>query len=384
MADFNALRSLFPAARKLCYLNSAGVAPISRPVADAMVKATRECLSYGASRYAEKLYAEILGARSEAAALLSCATEDIALVKNTSEGISTVALGLEWRRGDKVVVPEGEFPANLYPWMNLAGKGVEVVRVPMKNGRLSGEGFKNALSQKGVRLLAVSAVEYGSGFRNDIEFLGQLCASKGIFFFVDAIQMLGWKELKPRDYSIDALAADGHKWICGPEGAGILYVSEKARGMVAPSLIGWNNVKNPLDFSSEAFIFKDDAGRYESGSFPVVPVAGLGASLKLLNGAGVEKIEKRVLALSDYAAEGLLKRDFRLFSSRREGEKSPIVSFFPRNGVKPGVLQAALLKRGVLTAARGDALRISPHFFNNEADLDFFFDILDEFQGGDS
>ncbi len=368
-------RDLFPVTRNLAYLNHAGVAPISAPVARAIRAATDECLAWGAHRY-DRLLRGVADARRSAARLLDTAPSTIAFVKNTSEGVALVAEGLGLGRGDAVVVPEGEFPANVYPWLNLGRHGVRVHRVPMRDGRIALDAYRAALDLPGVRVLAVSAVAFETGFRNDLAALGQLCRDRDVFFFVDAIQALGCLPLAPAGCGIHALAADAHKWLLGPEGVGLLYVAPDAVDRLHPVVVGWKSVREPLAFDRIRFDLRPDAGKFEPGSLPVIALHGLGAAVDLLLEVGVDRIWRRVGQLTARAREALSGRGYTILSSPEPAEQSGIVAFAPRTG--PGGLARRLQDRGVFAAARGGGLRISPHFYNTDSEIDDFLHALDE------
>lgn len=375
MPELAAFRALFPVTEHLCYLNHAGVAPLSTRVASALGQATEECLAWGGFRY-PRLLAGIQGARASAARLLGAAPAEVAFVKNTSEGVSHVALGYPWREGDAVVVPEGEFPANVYPWLHLERRGVRVLRVPARQGRLLLDDYRAALDAPGVRVLAVSSVEFETGFRNDLPALGQLCRERGIFFFVDAIQSLGCLPLEPEACGIHALAADAHKWLLGPEGIGVFYLAREAWDRLSPAEVGWNTVTSPLEFSRIRFDVRPDARKFECGSHATILVHGLGAALDLILEAGIGEIGRRVLETADLLAEGLSSRGYRVLSSRQPAERSGIVAFAPRR--EPAAVVARLAEARVFAAARGQGVRVSPHFYNDRDDAARFFEALED------
>ncbi len=221
-------RKFFPVTRNLIYLNHAAVAPLCLPAAEAMERFSRDALDFGLLHYAEWLecYA---GVRRSAARLVNGTPEEIAIVKNTSEGISTVAMGIDWRTGDKIVAFEEEFPANQYPWRRLEKKGVTIEWLP---ATAPFERIEQAA--RGARLLSISFVQFLSGFRADLAGIGEICRRQGVIFVVDAIQGLGAFPIDVQAAHIDALAADGHKWLLGPEGCGILYISRRLQEQVVP------------------------------------------------------------------------------------------------------------------------------------------------------
>lgn len=374
MKNIEEYRKLFPVASNISYMNHAGVAPISSKVADALTDASNECLHWGATRY-ERLVSGIEKTRKSAARLVNADPLEIAFIKNTSEGISFIAQGFPWRPGDAVAVPEGEFPSNVYPWLGLKKRGVEVVRIKMRQGRLELDEFKRAISLPNVRMLAVSSVEFETGFRNNLALLGQLCRDRGIFFFVDAIQSLGYIPMNPAELGIHALAADAHKWLMGPEGIGILYVAKDSWDLIAPSELGWKSVVDPFEFSRINFELIKDASKFEPGSQSVIALHGLGAALNLLLEIGVDQIKEKVLENVGIIAEGLQRRGYEIFTSLRAGDVGGILTFAPKT--EPANLAKLLLSKNVFTAARGPGLRISPHFYNNSDDISKFFNALD-------
>ena len=198
------------------------------------------------------------GLRQATASLVNGRKQDVAIVKNTSEGIATVAIGFDWRAGDRMVAFREEFPANYYPWKRLEQKGVHVEWLSCEDPL---ERIESAC--KGARLLAISFVQFLSGYRSPIREIGEICRRNNCFFLVDAIQGLGAFPLDVQACHIDAIAADGHKWLTGPEGCGILYIGEALRERVEPVEFGWTNVAGFADYASRDMALRADAGRYE-------------------------------------------------------------------------------------------------------------------------
>ena len=228
----------------LIYLNHAAVAPLVRPAAEAMKRFCEDGMKYGSLHYQEWLetYEAV---RLAAARMVNVTPGEIALLKNTSEGIATIAMGLDWRAGDRIVAFTEEFPANQYPWRRLEAKGVKIdwlsVTDPLE---------KIEAAAKGARLLAISFVQYLTGYRADVQAIGEICHRHGVIYFVDAIQGLGVFPLDARACHIDALAADGHKWLLGPEGCAILYISRELQEQVEPVEFGWTNVAGYNDYGA--------------------------------------------------------------------------------------------------------------------------------------
>ncbi len=365
--DVQHYRSQFPVTESSIYMNHAAVSPISQRVHDAMVGLLDDVQYFGAEHWQRwtETYGEV---RRCLAQLINAEPGEIAFTKNTSEGISSFANGLDWRSGDEVVSIEGEFPANFYPWKALEKRGVVLRLVPAEEGRVSLESILGALNPR-TRVVAVSFVQYLSGFRLDLEKLGKACAAHGCLLFVDAIQGLGAFPVDVKRANIAGLGTDGHKWMLGPEGSGLLYVNRQAMEKVTPSEIGWMTVRHWSDFSRRDLSWRDDARRYECGTLNTVGVYGLGAAVNLLLEVGIPSIGERVLDLTDRLRGGLLAQGHSVFGPRAREEASGIVSFVPRQGGAERLLERYLTHR-VQVATRGGMVRISPHFYNTEEEID--------------
>jgi len=362
-------RSFFPVTRHSTYLNHAGVAPISTRVEEALQRYAGEATRYGALHYDRAFDAEVERVRGRAAALLGAHADEIAFVKNTTEGLGLVAAGLDWRPGDQVVTCDLEYPSNVYPWWSLRERGVETLMLRGEAGRLPLERVEEALRSPRARLLALSSVEYASGARNDLEALGRLCAERGVLFCVDAIQSLGCLPVRPEAWGIDFLAADGHKWLCSVEGCGIFYCARRMLDRLVPRVVGWRSVANNRDYDRYHLELQAGAGRFEEGTPNTPGIFGLGAAIDLVLELGVEAIAERVLGLTDRLAAGLADRGARVVSPRGPGEASGIVSFEPA-GEEPRRAAARLRRAGILVAVRRNAVRASPHFYNDETDIE--------------
>ena len=261
------------------------------------------------------------------------------------------------------MVPAEEYPANQYPWMNLANRGVEVRRVASRVSRVSIDDLRDAMNGR-TRILSISSVEFASGYRNDLDKLGSLCRERGVYFFVDAIQSLGVLPLDVQKTPVDWIAADGHKWLLGPEGAGIFWCRRELVDLLHPTTVGWKSVVHDLDFSQIDFTLKPHAGRWEGGTLNIPGIAALGASIDLLLGIGVEAVAERVLSLTDYLCEGAERSGLRVFSSRDDGEKSGIVSLELLGDVK--AIAAACRAAGVVVNRRSGRLRAEPALLQHD------------------
>jgi len=307
--------------------------------------------------------------------LLEVDPRDVAFIKNTSEGVGIIAEGFPWRAGDNVVSSADEYPANAYPWRNLADRGVELRAVPSRQGQVLVDDLRAAMDAR-TRLVTLSFVEYASGFCNDLDAVGALCRERGIAFFVDAIQGLGALPLSVAQTPVDFLAADGHKWLLGPEGAGVLYVRREWIDRLRPIDIGWNSVVSAFHFDGSTFQLKPNAGRWESGALNVGGIMALGASLELLLETGIAAVAGRVLELTDYLCEQAQRAGLAVYSSRRPMERSGIVSLVPPEGANLRELTTRCRDEGVVINRRAGRLRISPHCYNSTEELDRLIDLL--------
>ncbi|MCB9855067.1 MAG: aminotransferase class V-fold PLP-dependent enzyme [Phycisphaerales bacterium] len=373
--DIAAVRQVMPVTRHHNYLNHAAVAPISGPAVEAMHRYAQEASEHSYAR--GRLYPEAKRVRQSAAKLLNCHPEEITFVQNTSQGLSYVANGLQWSRGESVVTTGVEFPANIYPWMNLRHQGVVLKMVPEDNGRIPLERLIELIDER-TRVLTVSSVQFGSGFRSDLAALGSACQERGVLFCVDAIQSLGCVPIDVRAMKIDFLSADGHKWLLGPEGAGIFYCRHELLGLLRPSVVGWLGLKNAMDFSKYQLEFRDDARRFDSGSYNLAGIWGLGASIDWMLQLGIDNIWERVRTLTDRLVAGVTEKGYRVVSSRTANETSGIVSFVSGTHDHQRIVNHLAQEYRTIIATRHGRLRVSPHFYNTEEEIDQLVDHLPE------
>jgi selenocysteine lyase/cysteine desulfurase len=370
--DWSTFRAQFPVTARWAFLDHAAVAPLPRAAGEALAEYAASRMENGVASVKE--WIDRIGkCRRDAARLIDApSAEDVYFIPSTTFGIGVVAEGFPWNPGDNVVLAAEEYPANRYPWMNLSHRGVEVRTVPSRSGRIAIDDIATAIDGR-TRVLTASAVQFASGFRSDLDALGALCRKRDLFFFVDAIQALGALPLSVRNTPIDALAADSHKWLLGPEGAGIGYIRREWVERLHLIGVGANSMVHPYSYTTIDFRPKPHAGRWEGGAYNVPGIAAFSASLALLLDAGIDAIQDRVLELTDYLCEGATARGWEVFSSRLPGEKSGIVSL-----IHPSLPASEAMKRcraaGVIVNNRAERVRISPHAYNTESEIDRFFD----------
>jgi selenocysteine lyase/cysteine desulfurase len=369
IALWREFRQEFPVTNNLIYLNHAAVAPLPQCCAKAMKDLADDALEFGSLHY-DKWLDAYEGLRVAAARLINAERSEIALVKNTSEGIATVAMGLDWRPGDKIVAFREEFPANYYPWVRLEKQRVEVTWLSVTD---SPDTIDQAC--RGAKLLAISFVQYLSGFRADLESIGEICRRQGCFFLVDAIQGMGAFPLDVRAAHIDALAADGHKWMLGPEGCGILYVRKERQDSIFPVEFGWTNVAGYNDYSSRDMALRPDAGRYECGTLNTIGCFGLRASIEFLLTVGIERIAPVVQGLADQLAEGAVRRGYQLLGDRTAKNGAGIIAI-QKPGIDSRVVVRELKERGIMAAPRQGWVRMSPHFYVSPEEIERVIETL--------
>ena len=372
-ADWDLFRRQMPAARQWAYFDHAAVAPLSGPAQAALATWAEDAAAHGAAHY-PAWTRRIEHLRSQAAQMIGAMPEEIALVGNTTAGVNLVAEGFPWKPGDNVVTRADEFPTNQYPWLHLADRGVETRRIPTEGGRLDLDRLAAACDDR-TRIVAISWVAYASGWRHDLDRLTELVHRRGALLFLDAIQGLGVFPLDVRHTPVDFLAADGHKWLLAPEGAAIFFTQRKHLDLLRPVGVGWNSVRGHADFSHIELVFRDTAARYEGGSQNVAGLSALGASIELLCGFGMEAISRRVLEITDLACRRLAELGAVIHSDRSPAGKSGIVSF-ELPGRDPHELRRQCFQRQVLLSCRAGRLRISPHAYNNEEDVQRLIEAL--------
>ncbi len=363
------IRELFPITQKYTYLNSAAIAPLPTISAEAVASQLLDVAENASVNFTNWVDTKNR-AREIIAKMLKVKSEQIAFMRNTSDGFSTVANGLTWKKGDNIVSFQKEFPANFYPWRRLRDQfGVDLRLCPERNGRIDLKEFIGLIDEN-TKLVSISAVQYGSGFRADLERIGRAARAVDALFAVDIIQAFGAMPLDLPAQYVDVACGASHKWLCAPEGCGILYLSDRARQRIEPTLIGWISVETPWDFEDLEQAYKPNALAWESGTGCASLFYGLEQSTKLLYETGAERIENYLKDLTDYLCEILSGLYYEIVSSRETGEKSQIVCIKNRAGLTPNDLAKHLQNHNIIVSPRNDRLRIAPHFFNTQADIE--------------
>lgn len=377
LADEELRRHEFPVARNKIFLAHAGVCPLPRRVAQAV----SACAQRGTTDDQETLAIpqRLDDGRGLAARLLQCKTEEIAFVGPTSLALSFVAAGLNFRRGDNILIYHDDYPSNVYPWMALAERGVEV---RLLNTR--GLGVIRPMDVQGqvdenTRLVALASCHFISGWRLEHAAIGKSLRERGILFCLDAIQTLG--AFPTTVEYVDFLAADAHKWLLGPCGAGVLYVRQEAQERLNPPIYGWHNVHNPNFVAQEKIVFHRGALKYEAGTQNLVGLAGLVAAMELALEIGVEIIAAELLRKRGLLLQALQAKGFTVLNSDAKPENVGGIISFHQPGKNLAALHKKLADAGVVTSLRTDRsgknyIRLSPHYYNTDAELQHVLELL--------
>jgi cysteine desulfurase / selenocysteine lyase len=366
-------RALFPITERFAYLDHASMGPLSRPV----IEAQRAFLDVHATLGSEagprfRQAREQL--RRSMAAFIGADADEIALTKNTPEGLSIVASGLGWRAGDSVVTTDLEFPANMYPWLNLQEKGVEVRIVRSVGGRLPTERLIEAVDLS-TRVLAISFVQFSTGFRCDLARLAEFCRPRGVHLVTDAIQAAGALPIDVHELGVDFLACASHKWLLGPFAMGWLYSRKELLERLTPVEVGQASVVERDSYLDYGLEFHPSAARFECGVVNLEGVSGVQASLDLISSIGRETIHQRIMALNDMLVEGLVARGYQVVSSLCEQERSGILSFHSERH-DSAMVRERLHQADVIVSLREGMVRAAPHFYNNSDDVERLLEAL--------
>lgn len=362
--DLNDYRAEFPITENYAFLSHAASSPLNRRAAAAVSEYLERAQALPGERVRPTLLDNINQLRSRAAALINAASPDeIALIPNTAAGINTAALSLPLRAGDNVLVLDGDYPANIYPWMNLAHKGVLTKVVPQRAGGLDLDVLAQRIDRR-TRVIALSAVMFATGFRNDLEAVGKLCSERGIYFVVDGIQALGALPIDVQACKIDFLVAGSQKWLLSAHGSGFLYCRSAILDQLEPgAYVGTASVVDPENYLDYNFTLQPSAQRFELGSINFLGALALNASLGLLAEVGSERIHEKVLQLSDALINDLSERGYTMAADTALAHRSGIVvAEMSQDQAQAGYQR--LREANIVATVRGRGLRLAPHFYN--------------------
>ncbi len=371
--DIDAYRSLFPVIKTgTVYLNHAATSPLSTKVVAAVNKYLDERSETRVDNFGSQI--GIAKETKEYIARLINSTPDrIAFCDNTSNAINILASGMEWRDGDRIILNDMEFPANVYPFLNLKRRGVEVDFVKSRGGKILPEDIEAALTNR-TRLVSISHVQFLSGYRADLESIGELCRQHGILFSVDAIQSAGVVPIDVQRMGIDFLATGGQKWLMAPQGIGFAFVSEKTQAMLNQAYLGWTSIRNFFgDFTRYRMDPDENARRYENGTLNQIGILSLHETLATLLDVGIDQIEEHILDLGDHLIAELHKFGAPIFVDGERSERAGIISVKVDDADR---MFARLSKAKIEVSVREGWIRVSPHFYNTESDILAFVDAI--------
>ena len=370
--DLEAIRAEFPVVDRCIYVNHAAIGPTSRSVGLAVAAHMKVHLTEPGNAGGVSSPASERG-RQLAATLVGCRPQQVAYIQNTSHGVSLVANGIDWRQGDNVVVPGQEFPSNYLAWLNLKPKGVELRLAPAAGGKVTAGGLRPLIDNR-TRVVALSLVQFFNGFKVDLPPLAELCRQHGAMLLIDGTQSIGAMTIDVAATGVDVLLVSAHKWMLGPLGIGFMALSERALRRLSVSNPGWLSVRDPFVFRRQLELLPD-AARFEPGTRNAAGICGLATRLEQIQTTGALIIEQRILSLTARLCHGLASRDYIVNSPRGPHQASGIVSFsHPRLATEAvfGRLESANIEASL----RAGGVRLSPHYYNSEAEIDFILDTL--------
>lgn len=364
--DVEGIRSEFPITTKYAYFDHAATGPLPIRVAEATKRVVEEKCEGDLCWESWEETAE--ETRKSIAALIGASVEEIALVHSTSEGIAIVANGLSYEKGSNIVTCDMEFPSNLFPWQALAKRqGLELRVVRNHDGELRMEDFSDAIDAK-TKVVAISYVQYSNGFRIDLQELSKIAHENNAYIVTDAVQAVGQMPVDVRRLGVDFLATSGYKWLLSPISTGFLYVRRDLFEELWPTIVGYRSDEEPMEFGFREFRPAGTARRYEDGQLNFPGFAGMNEAIDLLQSVGLDNVWHRILSLVDRLAEGLKRNtSVQLRSSLNQASRSGIVNLAC---LDPDSVARRLLERGVVLSVRAAGLRVSPHFYNTDNEID--------------
>lgn len=372
------IRTLFPhIAKGHVYLNHAAISPISDRVKSAIEKFLADRNSGNIDNFPKwmevteetrDLICHLIGAEN---------SDRITFMGNTSDTLSTVAEGIDWNKGDEIILNTMEFPSNIQPFRILENQGVKIIYLePDEEGKITPEMIENAISPK-TKMVSISFVQYLTGFRADLKSIGEICSKNDIYFVVDGIQGLGAFEIDVQKYHIDALGSGCHKWLMSPMGIGFLYLSEKLADTLKPAKTGWLSVEVPWELSNFEQPWQPISKHLETGTYNTIGIVGFNASLKHLLEIGIENIEDEILQLSDYLLSNLSEqKGVRLLTSLKTEDHAGIVTFKLNSDRSADEIVEDLKSKQITISARNGYIRISPHYYNTKEELQRVLDAI--------
>ena len=367
----------FPVTREMIFLAHGGDCPLPRRVAEAVAQYAMQCASGDQEKVVFPMV--VNEGRKLASELMDCQEEEVAFVGPTSLALSLIASGLKFRKGDNILIYFDDYPSNVYPWMAMAEQGIEVRLMNVRG--LGAIRFKDVIGQvdENTKLVALASCHFISGYRIDFDAIGAALRERRIFFCLDAIQTLG--AFPTSSKNTDMLAADAHKWLLGPCGAGVMFVRREVQEKLNPPIYGWNNVKCPNYVAQEQIVFRSTAQKYEVGTQNFLGLVGLVAAMKLILEIGVESIARELVRKRAWLVGQLKAKGYEVVYADATPETSSGIVSFHRGAQDLAALHQKLLDAKVVTSLRGSRggqkyIRLSPHFYSTNAELERAIELL--------
>jgi len=365
------VRDEFAISDDIAYFNHAAISPLSVTTRRALDNLS--AILSGGALVEDDVFARVAEVRSAVAALIGAEPDEIAFVKNTTHGVQIASGGIRWKDGDNVILPSIEFPANVYPWMGLWQRGVELRMVEPDEGLITAEMLAGVCDSR-TRAVTVSQVQFSTGQRIDLGELGDFCRNKGILLHVDGIQGLGALELDVKKSKVDFLSVGGHKWMMALPGVGIFFCRKELLDQIDIWNPGWTGVVNPKDFLDYEFKYRDSAERFEEGSPNLHGIFALGVSIDRILRLGKGTVEKRIMSLTGLLIEGLSEKGFKIKSPMGDGQRSGILCFYSESEDAQSIFYR-LRDAGIVCSLRENAVRLSPHMYNTEDECERVLEI---------
>jgi cysteine desulfurase/selenocysteine lyase len=366
----------FPVSKNKIFLAHGGVCPLPRQVAQAI----NDCANEGTLGDQEAfVMGRIDDARRAGARLLNCQPDEVSLVGPTSLALSYVAAGLNFRKGDNILIYHDDYPSNVYPWMALAEQGVKVRLLNIRNLGVIRKVDVMGQVDEDTRLVALASNHFISGHRLEHDAIGKFLRERGILFCLDAIQTLG--AFPTTVENVDFLAADAHKWLLGPCGAGVFYVKKDLQEKLNPPVYGWHNVRNPNFVAQDKIEFRSGAAKFEAGTHNLIGLVGLLAAMELALEIGVEEIARELLRKRAWLVPALQAKGYTVLNAEAKPENASSITAIHQPGQDMAALYEKLSDNGVIASLRTDRkaqkyLRLSPHFYNTDAELQRVVELL--------
>lgn len=372
--NIEAIRELFPVVKKWIYFNNAVTSPLNLRASVAMNEAMEDMKVNGVVYYGTwiKIVEEL---RENLATLLNANKDNIAIIRNYIEGLGIVANGYNWKEGNNIILSDLEFEPLIYHWLGLASRGVEVKFAPSRDEKIFIEDIIHGVNQQ-TRMIILSHVQYLNGYKITFPELAAFCKEKDILLVAEGSHSLGSLQFDVQKEAVDVLIASGNKWLLGPEGCGLLYLSHKAMEKLPSTTIGWRSADYDEDTTDYPIKFYESARKYEPSGLSILSVYGFNASIKFLLEIGIPQIENRIIELSTYLANKLREKNYELNSELTKERMSGIVGFHSKILTAKNIC-AKLMRHKVVVSEKRNHVRASVHFYNTEEEIDQFIKLLE-------